>query len=124
MLIIDDDEIARYLMKGLFRDLPFVVSEAPDGASGLELARTQRPSVIVCDLHLPGMSGIEIVDALEADPATQDVPIIISTVRTLTGEERDDLRRRGITVMSKETLTHRDAAVELRRALAQAGAER
>ena len=123
-LIIDDDEIARYLLKGLFRDLPFVVSEALDGVSGLELARTQRPSVIVCDLHMPGMSGIEIVEALEADPATKDVPIIISTVRGLSAEERDDLRRRGITVMSKETLTHRDAAVELRRALVQAGAER
>jgi signal transduction histidine kinase/CheY-like chemotaxis protein len=123
-LIIDDDEIARYLMKGLFRDLPFVVSEAPDGLSGLELARTQRPSVIVCDLHMPGMSGIEMVDALEADPATQDVPIIISTVRGLTAAERDDLRRRGVTVLSKETLTHRDAAVELRRALVQSGVER
>jgi CheY-like chemotaxis protein len=123
-LIIDDDEVVRYLMKGLFRDTPFVVSEACDGPTGLEVARTQRPSVIVCDLRLPGMSGLEVVDALEADPATRDIPIIINTARVLTSEERGDLQRRGLTVMSKESLAHHDAATALRRALAQSGVER
>jgi signal transduction histidine kinase/CheY-like chemotaxis protein len=124
VLVIDDDEVVRYLMKGLFRDTSFVVSEAGDGPTGLELARTQRPSVIVCDLRLRGMSGLDVVDALEADPATKDIPIIINTVRVLTGQERADLQRRGLTVMSKESLAHHDAAGALRRALVQAGVER
>jgi signal transduction histidine kinase/CheY-like chemotaxis protein len=123
-LIIDDDEVVRYLMKGLFRDTPFVVSEACDGPTGLEVARTQRPSVIVCDLRLPGMSGLEVVDALEADPATRDIPIIINTARVLSSQERGDLQRRGLTVMSKESLAHHDAATALRRALVQSGVER
>jgi signal transduction histidine kinase/CheY-like chemotaxis protein len=123
-LIIDDDEVARYLMKGLFRDTPFVVSEAGDGATGLELARTQQPSVIVCDLHLPSMSGLEVVDALEADPATKHIPVIINTVRILTSHERAELQRRGLIVMSKESLGHDDAATALRRALVQSGVER
>jgi signal transduction histidine kinase/CheY-like chemotaxis protein len=124
VLIIDDDEVVRYLMKGLLRDLPFVVSEAVDGEAGLELARSQRPSVIFCDLHLPGMSGMEVVSALESDPATMDIPVIISTVRVLTAEELRDLQQRGLTVLSKESLAHRDAAGELRRALVQSGVER
>jgi len=123
-LIIDDDDVARYLMKGLFRDTPFVVSEAGDGATGLELARTQQPSVIVCDLHLPGMSGLEVVDALEADPATKHIPVIINTVRVLTSHERAELQRRGLIVMAKESLGHDDAAAALRRALVQSGVER
>jgi len=123
-LIIDDDEAARYLMKGLFRDTPFVVSEAGDGPSGLELARNQRPSVILCDLHLPGMSGMEIIEALEADPATCHIPIIVNTVRVLSGDERADLQRRGLTLLSKESLAHHNAAAELRRALVQSGVER
>ncbi|HXD95050.1 MAG TPA: ATP-binding protein [Candidatus Acidoferrum sp.] len=123
VLIIDDNEAARYLMKGLFRDRPFVVSEAVDGEAGLELARAQRPSVIFCDLHLPGMSGMEVVDALESDPATRDIPVIINTVRVLTTPEREELERRGITVMSKESLAHQAAAAELRRALVQSGVE-
>ena len=123
-LIIDDDDVARYLMKGLFRDTPFVVSEAGDGATGLELARTQQPSVIVCDLHLPGMSGLEVVDTLEADPATKHIPVIINTVRVLTSHERAELQRRGLIVMAKESLGHDDAASALRRALVQSGVER
>jgi len=124
VLIIDDDEVVRYLVKGLFRDTPFLVSEAGDGPTGLELARSQRPSVILCDLRLPGMSGLEVVDALGADPATKDIPIIINTVRVLTSQERADLQGRGLTVMSKEALAHHDAASALRRALMQCGVER
>jgi signal transduction histidine kinase/CheY-like chemotaxis protein len=123
-LIIDDDEAARYLVKGLFRDTAFVVSEAGDGPSGLELARSQRPNVILCDLHLPGMSGMEIIEALEADPATSHIPIIVNTVRVLTGDERAELQRRGLTLMSKESLARHNAAAELRRALVQSGVER
>jgi len=100
-----------------------VVSEAVDGEAGLELARAQRPSVIFCDLHLPGMSGMEVVDALESDPATRDIPVIINTVRVLTTPEREELERRGITVMSKESLAHHAAAAELQRALVQSGVE-
>ena len=122
--ISDDYDVARYLMKGLFRDTPFVVSEAGDGATGLELARTQQPSVIVCDLHLPGMSGLEVVDALEADPATKHIPVIINTVRVLTSHERAELQRRGLIVMAKESLGHDDAAAALRCALLQSGVER
>jgi CheY-like chemotaxis protein len=110
-------------MKGLLRDRPFVVSEAVDGEAGLELARAQHPSVIFCDLHLPGMSGMDVVDALGSDPATRDIPVIINTVRVLTGQERDELQRRGITVMSKESLAPHAAAAELRRALVQSGVE-
>jgi CheY-like chemotaxis protein len=124
VLIIDDDDVARYLMKGLLRDMPCVVSEAVDGPTGLELARAQRPSVIFCDLHLPGMSGIEVVDALESDAATRDIPIIVNTVRVLTSQEREDLQRRGVTLLSKEVLAHQTAVAELRRALVESGVER
>jgi len=63
------------------------------------------------------------VDALESDPATRDIPVIINTVRVLTTPEREELERRGITVMSKESLAHQAAAAELRRALVQSGVE-
>jgi CheY-like chemotaxis protein len=122
-LIIDDDEVVRYLMKGLLRDTSWAMSEASDGASGLELARSLRPGVIFCDLHMPGMSGLEVIDRLEADPSTRDIPIVVATVRRLTSDEQEDLRRRGITLMSKEALGHHDGAAEMRRALVECGAE-
>ena len=121
ILVIDDDEVARYLMKVVLRDTPFLVSEAADGEAGLELARGQRPTVIFCDLHLPGMSGLDLIDALAADPATRDIPVVISTVRVLSRELQEDLERRGIPVMSKEALANHDGASAVRRALAQSG---
>jgi len=121
MLVIDDDEVVRYLIKSLMRETPFVVSEAAGGAAGIELARLQRPAVILCDLHLPGMSGLDVKAILASDPATEGIPVIIHTSRVLTSQERDELQRRGVVVMSKESLARNDAAGELRRALAQAG---
>jgi CheY-like chemotaxis protein len=121
LLIIDDDEVVRYLMKSLLRDSPFVVSEAAAGAAGLELARLQRPAVIMCDLHLPGMSGLDVKATLEADPLTRDIPVVIHTARVLTGREREELERRGVVVLAKESLARADAAGALHRALARAG---
>jgi signal transduction histidine kinase/CheY-like chemotaxis protein len=122
-LVIDDDEVMRYLMRGLLRDTPYVVSEAADGEAGIEMARAQQPSVIFCDLYLPGMTGVDVADTLRADPATRDIPVIISTVRALTDELRDDLQRRGLALMSKEALANHDGAAEVRRALVQSGIE-
>jgi CheY-like chemotaxis protein len=121
MLIIDDDEVVRYLLKSVLRDMPFVVSEAAGGAAGIELARLQRPAVILCDLHLPGMSGLDVKTTLEADPATQGIPVVIHTSRVLTDPEREELQRRGVVVMSKESLARADAVGVLRRALSEAG---
>jgi signal transduction histidine kinase/CheY-like chemotaxis protein len=123
MLVIDDDEVVRYLLRSLLRDTRFVVSEAAGGAAGVELARLQRPAVILCDLHLPGMSGLEVRAALASDVATRDIPVIIHTSRVLTSPEREEMQRRGVVMMSKESLARHDAARELRRALADAGVE-
>jgi signal transduction histidine kinase/CheY-like chemotaxis protein len=123
VLIIDDDEVARYLLKNLLKETPFLVSEAATGAEGIELARMQRPTVILCDMRLPGMSGLDVVQALEADPVTRNIPVIINTVNVMTDREIDDLARRGIALLSKESLARADAVGELRRALVRAGVE-
>jgi CheY-like chemotaxis protein len=79
--------------------------------------------VIFCDLHMPGLSGLQVIDQLEADPTTRDIPIVVSTVRRLTSDEEQNLRRRGVTLMSKESLGHHDGAAAMRRALLECGVE-
>jgi CheY-like chemotaxis protein len=66
---------------------------------------------------------VDVADTLRADPATRDIPVIISTVRALTDELRNDLQRRGLALMSKEALANHDGAAEVRRALVQSGIE-
>ena len=53
LLVIDDDEISRYLVRARLGDAPLTVQEAPDGPAGLRAARAQRPSAIVLDLSMP-----------------------------------------------------------------------
>ena len=49
---------------------------AADGSLGIEFARAHRPDVILIDIHLPGISGVEAMKVLRADPATAHIPII------------------------------------------------
>lgn len=53
------------------------IVSAMTGQLGLDLIRSSRPDVVLLDLHLPGMSGENILDALEADPATRDYPVVV-----------------------------------------------
>jgi two-component system alkaline phosphatase synthesis response regulator PhoP len=88
ILVVDDEpgivQIARdYLDRAGFR-----VITAGDGASALRLARAERPSLLVLDLMLPGMDGLDVTRALRQDPATRKLPIIMLTARV---EEADRL---------------------------------
>src|ERR687885_457158 len=88
ILVVDDEPgivaIARdYLDRAGFR-----VITAGDGTAALRLARTERPSLLVLDLMLPGMDGLDVARALRQDPATHTLPIIMLTARV---EETDRL---------------------------------
>jgi two-component system, OmpR family, alkaline phosphatase synthesis response regulator PhoP len=88
ILVVDDEPgivtIARdYLDRAGFR-----VISAGDGVSALRLARSERPSLLVLDLMLPGMDGLDVARALREDPTTRALPIIMLTARV---EETDRL---------------------------------
>lgn len=81
ILVVDDEPgivaIARdYLDRAGFR-----VVTAGDGPAALRLVRTERPSLLVLDLMLPGMDGLDVARALRGDPATRALPIIMLTAR-------------------------------------------
>ncbi|HZB95942.1 MAG TPA: response regulator transcription factor [Herpetosiphonaceae bacterium] len=88
ILVVDDEprivEIARdYLQQAGFRALT-----AHDGDRALAIARSERPSLIVLDLMLPGLDGLDVMRALRRDPALADIPVIMLTARV---EEADKL---------------------------------
>lgn len=92
ILIVDDDEIARYLLKGgLAAATDLVVIEASGGLAGLRLAREAQPHAIILDLAMDDMSGFEVLDRLKADPATRPIPVIIHSSRVLDVADRDRL---------------------------------
>jgi len=70
------------------RGAGFQVSTAEDGASALAKARSEPPSLIILDLMLPGMSGLEICKVFKGDAATRHIPVIMLTAK---GEEVDKI---------------------------------
>lgn len=86
ILVVEDEEDILELIKyNLIKD-GYQVSTAMTGEAGLELARRLVPDMILLDIMLPGMDGLEVCKLLKNDPATSKVPIIMLTAK---GEESD-----------------------------------
>jgi len=83
VLIVDSDIDARFLVKVHLRRFDVEFIEARDGESGLELAQSERPDLIVMDYVLPKLSGYEMVKKIQKDEITRDIPIIIATITGL-----------------------------------------
>jgi len=86
ILVVEDEEDIRELLAYNLTREGFRVAAAESGELGLEIARQESPDLIVLDLMLPGMNGIEICRKLKAESQTQRIPVIILTAR---GEEED-----------------------------------
>ncbi|MDZ7317013.1 MAG: ATP-binding protein, partial [candidate division KSB1 bacterium] len=117
ILIIDDEETARYLLKGLLVGSEFVILEAENGEKGLSLARSEHPDVIFLDLLMPGMTGFEVLEKLKADSSTTEIPVIINTSKALDPEEKEELRRKTLAILSKSNISRQAAVAAVREAL-------
>ena len=100
VLIIDDEAPIRLLCRVNLEAEGMEVSEAADGASGIEIARRERPDVILLDVMMPQLGGWEVADALLRDENTSEIPIIFLTARA---EVRD--RARGLDIGGVEYIT-------------------
>ncbi len=90
--IVDDHADARRLIRRILQAQgAYQIHEAEDGFAGLELIQSQHPDLVILDLMMPVMDGFAVLDALRADEATRDIPVIAVTAKVLTPEERDRL---------------------------------
>lgn len=79
VLVIDDDPSMRVLVKRQLENAGYVVLLAEDGIVGGHLALNASPDLILVDVYMPYLSGYELVEALKADPATRDIPVVFLT---------------------------------------------
>jgi CheY-like chemotaxis protein len=79
VLVIDDDPSAPTQYTSLLEPDGFTVVGCATGALGLEAARTQQPDLILLDLALPDIDGLDLVSRLKADPSTREIPIWVTT---------------------------------------------
>jgi signal transduction histidine kinase len=81
VLVVEDDEEIRRFIAGFLRSDGFRVLEASNGEEGITRARSGYPDVVVSDVMMPVMSGVQMVLALRAHPETSDLPVILLTAR-------------------------------------------
>ena len=119
VLVIDDDEVSRYLMRRLLDDLPCVITEATSGTEGLRRVKQEAPDAVLLDLGMPDVSGEEVLERLSADAATASVPVLIVTSKLIDEAERERLTRHAIAIVDKGS-DRKVAAAQIRAALASA----
>lgn len=91
LVIEDDSDIAFSLKYNLEKSGPYEVLIAGDGASGLEAARRKGLNLVLLDLNLPGMDGMEVCRLLRANEDTESIPIIMLTARSGEDDRVDGL---------------------------------
>jgi len=101
ILYVEDNEVNRRLVQDLLRLTSYKLLEAVDGESGVAMARQQRPDLILMDVQLPKISGIEATRTLRGEPATANTPIIAITSFALAGDEQKALEAGATAYMAK-----------------------
>jgi CheY-like chemotaxis protein len=79
IVFCEDDVMIRKLIHFALRSSDHEILMADDGIAGLELIRAERPDLIVTDLMMPEMSGLELCRAVRSDPTIRNIPIIVLT---------------------------------------------
>lgn len=87
VLVVEDNKANLELATDLLEVAGFEVLQAPTAEIGIDLARSQIPDLIVMDIGLPGMDGLEATRILKADAVTQSIPVLATTSHAMTGDQ-------------------------------------
>ena len=91
ILLVEDNEVNRRLAGFLLRSQGYQVLEATTAAAAFEMVEKERPDLIVMDIQLPGMDGLEITRKLKERPATADIPVVAVTSFAMKGDREKAL---------------------------------
>jgi len=91
ILVVEDNEDNFYLIKFILEKIGFVVLKAKDGLSGVKLAIQEKPDVILMDIQLPDIDGLEVTKRIRASEKGHEVPIIALTSYAMPGDREKAL---------------------------------
>ncbi len=91
VLLVEDDPVILRLLEVNFELEGYDVVLAHDGAEGIALAREERPDLVISDIMMPNVSGIELVQALKGDEATAAIPVILLSAKAQSADVKAGL---------------------------------
>ena len=89
ILIVEDNEKNMKLVRDVLQVKGYATIEATTGEDGVRLAKERLPALVLMDIQLPGISGIEALGLLRADPATAAIPVIAVTASVMVSDRRN-----------------------------------
>jgi CheY-like chemotaxis protein len=92
ILIVDDNPTNLKLLRVLLSGEGFEVRTCSEASAALEVLRSQRPSLLLTDIQMPGIDGLELARRLKTDPATKDIPVVAITAYAMSGDEQRALQ--------------------------------
>lgn len=113
--IVDDEPDVRRLIRRILQSQGnYVLLEASNGKDALELVQKEKPNLILLDLMMPDMDGFSLMDQLQSQSDTKDIPIIVITAKELTSAESNRLRGRIKSLMQKGNFMSDDLTDEIK----------
>ncbi len=88
IMIVEDNALNMKLLDDLLRSQGYAISQVTDGAEVLEAVRERRPDLILMDIQLPNVSGLEVTMALKQDDDLRTIPVIAVTAFAMKGDEK------------------------------------
>ena len=119
VLIIEDNPANMTLATFLLQSAGHSVLAARDAETGLTLARAEQPDLVLMDIQLPGMDGLEATALLKGDEATREIPVVALTALAMKGDE-ERIRAAGCDGYIAKPLAYRDFLATISQHLAKA----
>ena len=94
ILIVEDNELNMKLLNDLLRAHGFDTLQTNDGVTAMRIAREEQPDLILMDIQLPEVSGLEVTKWLKADDSVRHIPVVAVTAFAMKGDE-EKIRRGG-----------------------------
>lgn len=120
ILVIEDNPTSMELMTYLLQAHGYELLTATDGESGLAIANSEEPDLIICDVHLPQLDGYGVVRVLKRTPTLRDIPTIAVTALAMVGD-RDKLLDAGFDGYISKPIEPESFLIEIGKYLATGG---
>jgi CheY-like chemotaxis protein len=120
ILIVEDNENNRMLVRDVLESRGYRTAETETAEEALRLARVSRPALILMDIQLPGMNGMDALKRLRADAATRDIPVMAVTASAMT-HDRQKIMATGFDAYQSKPINVREFVEAVRGVLAARG---
>ena len=122
ILIIEDDQIVANVYRNKFAVEGYTTETAPDGETGLKVMRTFQPQLIILDLMLPGISGVDVIKEIRSETEFAKIPVVVFSNTYLTNLIQDAWRAGANKCLSKSNCMPKDVVDVVRNLIGDSGA--